>query len=59
MPVKNSLVWAATTTAHGTWTFNRNGTGSAKEENDVIDFPPGIAPPGPAWLDSGPIFYTL
>ena len=48
IPVNNIDAWAATTMAHGTWTFNLDGTGLAGGENYVIDFPPGITPgPGP------------
>lgn len=50
----NIDAWAATTMAHGTWTFNRDGTGVAGGENYVIDFPPGITP-GPFPLGSGPM----
>lgn len=55
IPEVDSEVWAATTMSHGTWTFNRDGTGAAEGENYVIDFPPGITPPGPPWLGSGPM----
>lgn len=46
IPIGESGVWAATMMAHGTWMFNRDGTGSAKGLNYVIDFPPGIPGPG-------------
>lgn len=56
IPVFGSEVWAATTVAHGTWKFKKDGTGTAKGLNYVIDLPPGIAPPGPPWIGShGPM----
>jgi len=38
---KGAPVWAATTFAEATWTFEPNGTGTVSGWNYVIDFPPG------------------
>jgi hypothetical protein len=40
-PKAGGFVWAATTFAEATWTFERDGSGAVSGWNYVIDFPPG------------------
>lgn len=55
IPATGSGVWAATMMAHGTWEFFDDGTGTATGLNYVIDFPPGIPPPGLIKTWKGPM----
>ena len=52
IPNPDAHVWGTIDMAHGTWTFKRNGTGTAEGRNYAYDLPPGHPVHGPRARDN-------